>query len=322
MKPVRIGVIGVGHLGRYHTQKYSTLPSVRLAGVYDTDSQRAAEIANECQSKTFSELDAILNEVDAVSLAVPTDRHYKIAEQVLAHDVHCLIEKPITQTCEEADRLIQMAEQKKLVLQVGHTERFNPAMQSLQSFDLNPRFIESHRLAQFNPRGTEVSVILDLMIHDIDIVLKLIKEKVSSINATGVSVVSDTADIANARIHFTNGSVANLTASRISQKTMRKMRLFQKDTYLTVDFSEKQAEVYRLNEKIDASDINIAEIGHAEKKKSVYYHQPVIQKKDALQEEINAFVAAIQGEPSIGVTGQEGREALSVALEILKHMEP
>lgn len=321
MEPIRIGVIGVGHLGRYHTIKYSTLPAVQLVGVCDKDSRKAAEVAGECQCKVFSEIDDLLNEVDAVSLAVPTDKHFQIAEKILAHRVHCLIEKPITQTCEEADRLIQAAEQNNLILHVGHIERFNPAMQSLHEFELNPRFIESHRLAQFNPRGTEVSVILDLMIHDIDIVLHLTKQTVSSIDATGVSVVSDTVDIANARIHFENGTVANLTASRISQKTMRKMRLFQKDTYMSVDFSEKLTEVYRLNEKINDRDINISEIGPAENKKPVYYHQPDIQKKDALQEEIIAFTEAVRGKPSIGVTGQEGRQALSVALQILNSME-
>lgn len=320
MKAVKVGVIGVGHLGRFHALNYKELSSAELIGVTDTNPARAEEIAGECQCRAFPDVPSLLKEVEAVSIATPTDYHFDIAGEVLALDVHCLIEKPITQTVTQAESLIRMAAVKGLVLQVGHIERFNPALGALKGLTLQPSFIESHRLAPFKPRGIEVSVILDLMIHDIDIILSMIKAPLEKIDASGVAVVSDTIDIANARIGFANGSVANLTASRISQKTMRKMRLFQKDTYITVDFQEKQTEIFKLGAEAAQSELVVSEIGVGDKKRKVLYQKPGIKDHNALLMELDAFVHAVQGEKSFGVSGKAGREALAVAVEILRQI--
>ena len=321
MDPIKTGVIGVGHLGQYHAQKYAALSETHLVGIYDIDENRAKEIAHLYQCNVFQDIHALLRQVEAVSLAVPTDHHFQMAQLIMDEGVHCLVEKPITQTCDEASTLIQTANDKQLIFQVGHIERFNPAMMELNHFHMDPQFIESHRLAQFNPRGTEVSVILDLMIHDIDIILYLVNQPVSSIDATGVAVVSDTTDIANARIHFVNGAVANLTASRISQKTMRKMRLFQKDTYVSIDFLDKFSEIFRLDKKIKHTDIQMDKIGIGDRKRPIYYHQFEKKDNDALLEEIKAFITAVRGNESAGVSGQEGLSALSIAQKILHAME-
>ena len=317
---MKVGVIGIGHLGRYHTLKYAQIPEVDLVGVTDVDKKRAHEVASECWCKPFDNIDSLLDNVEAVSIAVPTDHHFKVAQQALRRGKHCLIEKPITSTVEEADTLIQLAKEKNAVLHVGHIERFNPAMQALNNFPLQPQFIESHRLAPFDPRGTEVAVVLDLMIHDIDVILNMVQYPVVSIDAKGVSVVSNSVDIASARIQFKNNCVANLTASRISQKKMRKMRLFQKDTYISVDFLNKLTEIYQL-EKIPAGLQVVNEIGVGDKKRQISYQCPEIPREDGLHSEIIAFFHAVQGKPSSGVTGEEGREALSVALQIVQHTE-
>jgi len=318
---LRAGVVGVGHLGRFHAQKYALLEETDLVGVFDADADRARAVAGETGCKPFDTLDALLSAVDVVSLAVPTDRHFRLGEEILKKGIHCLIEKPVTRTLEEADRLIGLAEKQGLVLQVGHIERYNPAFKALSDIALEPQFIESHRLAMFNPRGTEVSVILDLMIHDLDIVLKLMGQQVVSLDAKGVAVVSDTVDIANVRLHFEKGGVANLTASRISQKKMRKMRLFQKDAYIAVDFLAGKTDLFRLGDSPGPGEMSVSEIGVDEKKRQVIYRPVQGADEDALLREIGGFVHAVQGKASSGASAGEGRAALDLALQILNSMD-
>jgi predicted dehydrogenase len=263
-----------------------------------------------------------LADVDAVSIVVPTVSHYEIAQACLERGIHCLVEKPITSSLEQADRLIQLAKEKKVILQVGHIERFNPAILALADLPLNPMFIESHRLASFNPRGTDVAVVLDLMIHDIDIILHLAKSPVAKIDASGVAVISHQVDIANARLAFANGAVANVTASRISQKAMRKMRIFQHNAYIGIDFLQKFSEVYRLvdrdNYQIQANQIPI-ELGQIDGKSSlqkIIYERKQVEEVNALKMELETFVNSISKSFAPAVSGEDGREALRVAIEI------
>ena len=244
MEKLKIGIIGIGHLGKAHLLNCKESSLIELVGFFDIDSEKREKIASEYLVKSYNSLSDLLKEIDAISIVVPTSSHYKIAEEALNANKHIFIEKPMTVNIKEADKLIALSEEKKLKIQVGHIERFNPAFAALNDFKLQPGFIESHRLAVFNPRGTDVSVVLDLMIHDIDVILSIIKSPVKKIDASGVNVVSDSTDIANARIQFTNGAVANVTGSRISQKNMRKMRIFQKNKYIAVDFLNKKTEVF------------------------------------------------------------------------------
>lgn len=318
---IRVGVIGVGHLGRFHTLNYAQIPELELVGVTDLDTEKAAHVAEEGRCEAFGEIDALLDSVDAVSVVVPTDHHFSVGKHVLEREIHCLIEKPITETVDQAQELIHLAEEKGVVLQVGHVERFNPAVRGLESMELKPRFIESHRLAPFNPRGTEVAVVLDLMIHDIDIILSLVKSPVQSVDASGVAVVSESVDIANARIRFENGCVANLTASRISQKKMRKMRLFQKDTYISVDFLQKFSGIYELTERKAGRDMVMGEIGVGDRKKQIVYLRPDVPEEGGLRVELEAFVRTVAGQHPPAVTGQEGKEALAVAIQVLEQIQ-
>jgi predicted dehydrogenase len=320
MDTVRIGVVGVGHLGRFHAQNYGRIPEARLIGVTDTDAARRQTVAQEFSCEAFADPSGLFDQVDAVSIAVPTDRHFEIARAALEAGKHVLIEKPITQTVEEADRLIDLAESKNLIIHVGHVERFNPAMTVLSGTKLDPQFMESHRLAPFNPRGTEVAVVLDLMIHDIDIALALARSPVASVDASGVAVVSDTIDIANARIRFENDCVANLTASRISQKKMRKLRLFQRDAYISIDFLAKKTHIYELA-TASTGGIPLGEIGAGEHKRMVFMSQPDIPEQNALETELAVFIRSIRGESAPAVTGRAGRDALEVAIRILNQME-
>ena len=318
---IKVGVIGVGYLGRFHALNYAQIPEVELVGVTDLDSGRAQGVAQEAHCEVYPDPSTLLRDVQAVSVAVPTDRHHAVGIEVLQHGVHCLIEKPIAGTLEEANDLVQLSRQKGLVLNVGHVERFNPAIRALEGYELRPHFIEAHRLAPFNPRGTEVSVILDLMIHDIDIALHLVGKPVRNVDASGVAVVSETVDIANARILFENGAVANLTASRISQKKMRKTRFFQRDAYISVDFLDKVAEVYSLESGEGSGGMVLAEIGVGERKKCVAYRRLDVSEKGGLRLEQEAFVSAIKGDrSSAAVTGEEGRDALAVAMTVLRCM--
>jgi predicted dehydrogenase len=320
LEKVRVGVVGIGHLGRYHALNYAQIPLVDLVGVIDLDREKAGSIASESGCEPYENLEFLLERVEAVSIAVPTDQHFEVGRRILDRGIHCLIEKPIARNLEEADGLIRISKDKGLVLQVGHVERFNPAMRALEGVETQPRFIESHRLAPFDPRGTEVAVVLDLMIHDIDIILNLVKKPIDRVDASGVAVVSDSIDIANARIRFENGCVANLTASRISQRKMRKMRLFQKETYIAVDFLRKITEIYRLEREETEPETIVGEIGVGERKKQVVYHRPEVPEGEGLRKELEAFVQTIRGGCPSAVSGEEGRAALSVAMQILEKM--
>jgi predicted dehydrogenase len=324
MDKLRVGVIGTGHLGSLHTKMYSEMSAVQLVGLHDIDKDRAKAVAGEHGTKAFENRSALLNEVEAVSITTTTRSHFDVAREALERGVHTLIEKPITETAQEARSLIGLAEKKDLKIQVGHIERFNPAILALEEYHLKPLFIESHRLAQFNPRGADVAVVLDLMIHDIDLILSLVQSPVERIDANGVAVVSDSVDIANARLQFTNGCVANVTASRISQNKMRKMRLFQANAYISIDFSQGLAEVFRL---VDAGDPSVrptmllGQIDQGKKKRSIIYEQPEVKELNALKYELEQFVRCVRNGNEPPVTGRDGLQALEVAQEILRKIE-
>src|SRR5689334_12156412 len=250
---LKIGVFGVGHLGKFHLNNWKEIPGTELVGFYDPDDDAAKNVSEKYQLARFVDADALVDACDAIDVVAPTNFHFDICEKAIRKGKHVFVEKPLANTMEEASQLVKLVQESNVKLQVGHVERFNPAFLAVKDFDLNPMFIEVHRLAQFNPRGTEVSVILDLMIHDIDIILSIVKSDVRSISSSGVAVMTDTPDIANVRLEFHNGCVANLTSSRISMKKMRKMRLFQKDAYIGIDFLDKKAEIIRLQNGEEAT---------------------------------------------------------------------
>ena len=324
MNPLRVGVIGVGHLGALHTKIYAQIPTAHLIGVFDVDQKRAEKIAAEFGIKAFAKFDDLLADVEAVSIATVTQSHYDVAMQVIKRGVHLLIEKPITATIEQARALTERAEINGLKLQVGHIERFNPAILALEPYDIKPLFIESHRLAQFNPRGSDVAVVLDLMIHDIDLILSLVKSKVARIDANGVAVISNTPDIANARLQFENGCVANVTASRISQKKMRKMRLFQHNAYISIDFADGMSEVFRLadeNTPLAKSTKMLGKIEEGRRKRVIIYEKPKVREVNALKYELERFIESVQKNIEPPVSGRDGLHALEVAQEILQKIE-
>lgn len=324
MKKLNVGIIGTGHLGKIHTKILKEIHNCNLTGVYDLMPERANQVANEFQVKYFYSLKDLFNEVDAVSIVATTKAHYELIKSALDNNIHVFVEKPITEKIKEAEEVVQISNEKKLKLQVGHIERFNSALLSLEKYNLDPKFIQTDRLAQFNPRGTDVAVVLDLMIHDIDIILSLVKSNVKNIYASGTPVVSDTIDIANARIEFENGAVANVTASRISQKKMRKMRMFQRDTYISVDFNTGVSEVFRLISPKDLSlehFISFGEIGVGDHKKAVIYEQPEIKEVNALKHELQLFVNSVLNNETPVVSGEDGLRALKVADLIIKKIE-
>ncbi len=324
MKKIRTGIIGTGHLGKIHTKLFKEVTDCEFIGIFDLDIEKAKSVAAEFNVKAFDTIDNLLNEVDAVDIVATTSAHYSIVKQALAKNKHVFVEKPITAQIWEAEEIVKEAEEKNLVFQVGHIERFNPALLTLEKFELNPLFIQTDRLAQFNPRGTDVAVVLDLMIHDIDIILSLVKSEVKTISASGVAVVSDSIDIANARIEFENGAVANVTASRISQKKMRKTRMFQRDAYFSLDFNTGTAEVYRLvnPEGMPPNPfINFGEMGIGDKKKMVIYEQPEVKEVNALKLELEYFVDSILNNKKPIVTGKDGLKALRVAEMIIQKIK-
>lgn len=324
MEKLSVGVIGVGHLGKLHTKMFKQIENCNLTGVYDSNFEEAKIVANEFGVTAFSSVGELLSKVKAVSVAATTSAHYDVVKKSFENDIHVFVEKPITATIEQGEELVKIAEQKKLKFQVGHIERFNPGLLSLESYISDPMFIQSDRLSQFNPRGTDVAVVLDLMIHDIDIILSFIKSDVKQIDANGVAVVSDHIDIANARIQFENGAVANVTASRISQKKMRKMRIFQKDHYISLDFVTGVSEVYRLqpvNEAAQPNSISFGEIGVGDKKKRLIYEQPESKEVNALNYELQLFVDSVLYDKKIVVTGLDGLRALKVAQIIIQKIE-
>ncbi|MGF1546748.1 MAG: Gfo/Idh/MocA family protein [Thiotrichales bacterium] len=302
----RCAVIGTGYLGKFHAQKYSALPEATLVAVVDADAERAAEIAGELGCRAETDYSAILDEVDAVSIVTPTVTHHAIASACLQRGIHVLLEKPITTTLAEADELIALATAHRCTLQIGHLERYNAAVRALNTrLAQAPLFVESHRLASFKPRATDVNVVLDLMIHDIDIILDLVKSDVADIRASGASVLSDAVDIANARLEFANGCVANVTSSRVSQKSERKMRLFMKDAYVTLDFQDKALDVYQKGQ--GEMFPGIPNISHEKINCGV---------SDALREEIKDFLRVIRVGETPLVSGEDGRRALATALRI------
>lgn len=306
---IRSAVIGVGYLGHFHAEKYAELANAELVAVVDLDRERAEAVAGKTGARSFTDYREILDQVDAVSIVVPTQAHYEVAKAFLEKGVHVLLEKPITTTLAEADELIRIAATQKVVFQVGHLERFNPVVRALDGIVRQPGFIESIRIAPFKPRGTDVNVVLDLMIHDIDIIQNIVGSKVEQINSIGTPVFTDEEDIANARIRFANGCVANVTASRISLKSERKMRIFQPDAYISVDFQNKTFAVFR---KGDGEMFpGIPNITKEEK---------CFEQGDALKSEIEAFLdAVINGKPPV-VSGEDGRYALETALKIIKKL--
>jgi predicted dehydrogenase len=324
MEELKVGVIGTGHLGKLHTKIFKSVKNCELVGIYDSNSRQVKSVSEEFDIPASESLEGLLEKVDAVSIAATTSAHFEIAKKCFEKDVHVFIEKPITTTIGEAEELVDLSEKKNLNLQVGHIERFNPALVSMEKYINNPMFIQTDRLAQFNPRGTDVAVVLDLMIHDIDIILSLVKSDVVDVQANGVAVVSDHLDIANARLQFRNGAVANVTASRISQKKMRKMRIFQRDSYVALDFVTGIAEAYRLlptDADIDPKLFSFGEIGIGEKKKKLVYEQPAQKELNALQYELQLFADSVLNKTKPVVSGEDGLRALKVAEVILKRIQ-
>ncbi|TDJ56699.1 MAG: Gfo/Idh/MocA family oxidoreductase [Ignavibacteria bacterium] len=324
MKELNIGVVGTGHLGKLHTKMFKEIENCNLVGINDSNSGQVKVVGEEFGVNVFESLNDLLNKVEAVSIAATTSAHYDLAKICLNAGKHIFIEKPITATITQAEEIVELADSLNLKIQVGHIERFNPALVSMEKYINDPKFIQTDRLAQFNPRGTDVAVVLDLMIHDIDIILSLIKSKVENIEASGVAVVSDNLDIANARILFENGAVANVTASRISQKKMRKMRIFQRDGYIALDFVTGVSEVYSLlpvDQKVKEGFISFGEIGVGDKKKRLVYEQPEQKEINALEYELQLFVNSVLNKEKPVVTGNDGLRALRVAKIIIDKIE-
>jgi predicted dehydrogenase len=327
MEKARVGVVGVGHLGDHHARIFSQVSEAELVGVNDIDVEKGKRVAQRYGTKHFENLDDLLKETDAVSLVVPTTAHFPLAQVILERGKDLLIEKPVTETVEQAEELIKLAQKKSAILQVGHIERFNPAFKAIEKYQPNPKFIESHRMAQFDPRGTDVAVILDLMIHDIDLILSLVKSPIEQIEAAGVPVIAEGEDICNARLTFENGCVANITASRISARSLRKMRLFQKDSYISLDFLQKSVEIYKLVEadrisreekekKTVVGNIPVEKVG-----KTIIYQRPEICDQDMLTSELESFLNSVRIRIPPKVSGEDGKKALEVALQIKEKAE-
>lgn len=314
---LRIGIFGVGHLGKFHLNNWKEIEQVTVVGFFDPDDTHAKLIEEKYQVKRYATAEMLMQDCDAVDIVAPTIYHNELCSQAMRLGKHVFVEKPLANTMDEARTLVKLAKESNVKFQVGHVERFNPAFLALQESDLNPMFIEVHRLAQFNPRGTDVSVILDLMIHDIDIILHLVKSQVSYISANGVAVMSDTPDIANVRIEFSNGCVANLTSSRISMKKMRKMRLFQKDAYIGIDFLEKKTEVIKLNEQ-GAKNVFTFDIETSNGKKTIAIANPPVKDTNAIKMELETFKNAIINNTETPVTILDGFAAMEVAHQILE----
>lgn len=321
---LKIGVLGAGHLGKIHIKLILELKEeFELIGFYDSDDKIADTVAENFKIKRYTSVQELLNDVECIDIVTPTLSHFDLASQTLRKSKHVFIEKPITETVEEARTLMGLAREANVKVQVGHVERFNPAFQAAIPFFNKPMFIETHRLAQFNPRGTDVPVVLDLMIHDLDIILSVVKSGIKRISASGVAVVSDTPDITNARIEFDNGCVANLTASRISLKNMRKSRFFQKDAYISVDFLSKELEVVRMEDvhgEPNPLDI-VFDLGEGKPIKKIFFDKPEISEINAIKEELRSFHNAIVFDHTPEVSIEDGFRALDVAQKILDKLK-
>ena len=315
---LKIGVLGAGHLGKIHLNCIKQIEAYDLVGFYDPAVDTAKQVEAELGVRHFADIDALIDAVDVVDIVTPTIRHYECAAKALQKRKHVFIEKPIVATPDEADALKRKADEACVKVQVGHVERFNPAFIAAEPFIGKPLFIEAHRLAQFNPRGTDVPVVLDLMVHDLDILLTIVKSPVAHISASGVSIVSPTPDITNARIEFENGAVANLTASRLSMKYMRKTRIFQKDAYITVDFLDKKAEIFRIHDEVDDSNPLSTTITLGDgSEKQITFEMPEIRPINAIQTELESFYSAIVHNTTPTVTIDDGINVLKLAYRIL-----
>ena len=315
---LKIGVLGAGHLGKIHIKCIKELSQYSLVGFYDPDERTATEAAQKLNVKKFSDMGELIDAVDVVDIVTPTLSHYACASQSIRRSKHVFIEKPITNTIEEAKSLMSLSREADVKVQVGHVERFNPAFTAAKESLENPMFIETHRLAQFNPRGTDVSVVLDLMIHDLDIVLSVVGSNIKRISASGVAIVSEEPDIANARLEFDNGCVANLTASRFSLKNMRKSRFFQRNAYISVDFLDKSTEVVKMRDiegELDPFSMSI-DLGEGKGKKEIFFEKPTIHPNNAIKDELESFANAIINDTTPPVTVEDGYKALDVAYKI------
>ena len=319
---LNIGILGAGHLGKIHLRLWREIEGVNVVGFYDADGNRAQAVEKEMGVRSFSSMHVLLEQCDAVDIVTPTLTHYSLASEAIKKSKHVFIEKPVTATENEAEKLITLCNEANVKVQVGHIERFNPAFEVARPYLSNPMFIETHRLAEFNPRGTDVSVVHDLMIHDIDIVLSVVQSRVKKISASGVAVVSDSPDIANARIEFDNGCVANLTASRISMKNMRKSRFFQHNAYISVDFLKKKSEIIRLkNLEGEAGPLDVV-IDLGEKgKKQIYFEMPEVMETNALKNELESFVRCILSDGIPAITLEDGYHALKVAHSVAEKLK-
>lgn len=315
---LKVGVLGAGHLGKIHLRLLKASSAYDLVGFYDTNAEQSEKLSQELGYHFYNDYNELLDSVDVVDIVTPTLSHFDMAEMAIKKGKHVFIEKPITNTVEEAEKLIELLKKYKVKGQVGHVERFNPAFIASAPKINKPMFIEAHRLAEFNPRGTDVPVVLDLMIHDIDAVLSVVQSPVVSVNASGVSVISETPDIANARIQFENGCVANLTASRISLKNMRKARFFQKDAYISVDFLEKKSEVVKMKDAPEIpGDFDMILQNAEGVKKQIYFDNPKVEPNNAIQDELESFANAINTNTTPTVTLQQATDALRVAYTII-----
>jgi predicted dehydrogenase len=325
MEKVKIGVIGIGHLGTFHTKILKENEHFRLVGIYDENQDHLRRKASELNVTPFDDLDTLFHEVDAVSIAATTSAHYDLLRRAIHYSKHIFVEKPITAELKQAKEIVQLADQKGIILQVGHIERFNPAMIAIKDIELNPVFIESHRLAPFTPRGADVAVVLDLMIHDIDLILNLVKSPVKEIQAAGVNIISDSEDISNCRLIFENGCVANVTASRISMKKMRKMRIFQQGAYLGLDFNEGSAEIFYIPEEFKDKDVingfPLGKLNWGNKEVQIHGTTKKPENINPLKEELEHFAICIKEKKRPLVDGHEAVHALQVAETILQRIE-
>ncbi|MCF6150103.1 MAG: Gfo/Idh/MocA family oxidoreductase [Candidatus Kuenenia sp.] len=329
MHKLKVAVIGVGHLGKEHARVFTELPGVELVGVVDVQNKQAEKIAHCYNTQWYTDYKEVIDKVSAVSIAVPTKSHYAIAKDFLTHDVHVLVEKPMTGTVSEAKELINLSKVKGLVLQAGYIERFNPVIVAIKKLSTNPRFIECHRLSPFTFRSADIGVVLDLMIHDIDIILNMTGSKVKKVDAIGVNVIGDKEDIANARIQFQNGCVANITASRVSIQPMRKVRLFSEDSYISIDYQKKEALIYKKSPKLTLSALNISEMDVstiADLKSYVFGDLLKVEHirmddYEPLKKELESFVTCVLENREPEVSGEEGLKAIEVANDILREIE-
>ena len=317
---LKVGVFGVGHLGKFHLNNWKEIEGVKIVGFFDPHNETAKQVVADYGIKRFNDEEKLIDACDIIDIVVPTNEHYSLCMLAIRKGKHVFVEKPIAYTMQEAKDIVSMVQEAGIKMQVGHVERFNPAFMAIQQLNINPVFIEVHRLAQFNPRGTEVSVILDLMIHDLDIILSIVNSSVKNISASGVAVLTDTPDIANVRIEFNNGCVANLTSSRISMKKMRKMRLFQKDSYIGVDFLDKNVEVIKIKQPNDKNVFAFEVETPDGNKKEIAVANPKVEEANAIKLELESFVSSIKNNTRPIVNEEDGYAAMEVAHQILAKM--